>query len=113
MSHPGMLKAIAIPVFIFPGADKDGHRSCAFPERMTPRRGDPRPPSARNSQRRLATPAAHHHRAERTEKAQCKVDRHFVGGKVAGDTSLWECCNADTRAEAARVSDPSSSLRPI
>ena len=42
-------------------------------------------------------PAAHNHRAKRMETAQCRVDRHSVGGKVAGHTSLCKCCNPDTQ----------------
>src|SRR5262245_56806634 len=33
-------------------------------------------------------PAAHNHRAKRMETAQCRVDWHSAGGKVAGHTSL-------------------------
>src|SRR5215831_4805516 len=36
---------------------------------------------------------------KRMEKTQCRLDRHSVGGKMAGDTNLWKCCNLDTWAD--------------
>jgi hypothetical protein len=33
------------------------------------------------------------------ENTQSRLDRHSVGGKMAGDTNLWECCNLDTSAD--------------
>src|SRR5215813_13152992 len=33
------------------------------------------------------------------EKTQSRLDRHSVGGKMAGDTNLRECCNLDTSAD--------------
>ena len=34
--------------------------------------------------------------AGRTRTYDAGAIRHSVGGKVAGDTRLWKCCNPDT-----------------
>jgi hypothetical protein len=39
--------------------------------------------------------------------------RHSVGGKVAGDASLWKCCNPDTSGGNRRRLSPDCRIEPF
>ena len=39
--------------------------------------------------------------------------RHSVGGKVAGDASLWKCCNPDTAGGKRRWLSPDCRIEPF
>ena len=73
------------PLLVFTAANENGHRfGTLFPEGVTARRGDPRPPRARDSWRRLATPPPIITAHNRPRKAPCTQIRHFMDGKETG-----------------------------
>src|SRR5260370_18488922 len=56
-----------------------------------------------------------HSSSQRTACGRYDADaiRHSVGGKVAGDASLWKCCNADTSGGRRRWLSPDRRIEPF